>query len=162
MLKKDKKKFIYKIKKKLDKSLSIVILSFSYLSVNELNLFRRDVKNNNANLIVIRNNLFKVAICKSSLNYLNKYLSGPVILGFSSNDYNGLSKILVKYLVKYKNKLILKSLSLDKREVSLDLNEKLSFLFSIKESLKYLIFLLKNFFLFRLLRILLVVKNNKC
>ncbi len=161
MLRVDKKKFVYKIKKKLNKSLSIVILSFNTLSANALNLFRKDIKKNDANLVVIRNNLLKVSIRKSNFSYLNKYLSGPIILGFSTKNYCGLSKVLVKYLDKYKNNLILKSISLDGRKVSLDLNKKLSFLFTIKKSLKYLIFMLKNFFLFRLLRILLVVKKYK-
>ncbi len=161
MLRVDKKKFVYKIKKKLNKSLSIIILGFNTLSANELNLFRRDIKKNDANLMVVRNNLLKVSIRKTNFSYLDKYLSGSNILGFSTKNYCGLSKVLVKYLDKYKNNLILKSISLDGQKVSIDLNKKLSFLFTVKESLKYLIFILKNFFLFRLLRILLVIKKYK-
>ncbi len=161
MLKSDKKKIIYKIKKRLDKSLSIIILGFKNLSTNKLNLLRRNAQKNGSDLMVVRNNLLKICVYKSNFSYLNKYLSGPIILGFSINNYNGLSKVLVKYLNKYKNNLVLKSISLNGREISVDLNKKLSFLFSIKESLKYFIFILKNFFLFRLLRILLIVKDSK-
>ncbi len=161
MLKKDKNKFICEIKEKLNKSLSVVILGFVGLSSNQLNLFRRDVKGNGADLMVIRNNLFKICICKSNFSYLNKYLSGPIILGFSFNNYSGLSKVLIKYLNKYKNNLVLKSISLDGKEISVSLNKKISFLCSIKKSLKYFIFILKNFFLFRLLRVLLIIKDNK-
>ncbi len=161
MLKKYKKDFVYKIKKKLNKSLSIILLNFYNLSASKLNLFRNDLKINNANLMVVRNNLLKISLYKSSLSYLNNYLVGPIILIFSTKKYCGLFKILFKYLNKYKNNLILKSISIGKKNISLDLKEKLSFLYSIQECLKYLIFILKDFFLFRLLRVLLFVKNVK-
>ncbi len=161
MVKLCKKKFIYKIKKKLDKSLSIMVLNFSNLSANELNLFRSDVKNSGSHLVVIRNSLLKVFLCKSSLSYLNNYLYGPIILCFSTKNYSTLSKILIKYLEKYKDNLVLKSISIDKKNVSLDLNYKLSFLSSVKKCLIYLIFIFKEIFIFRLLRVLLFLKNVK-
>ncbi len=161
MSKIDKKKFIYQIKKKLNKSLSIMILNFSNLSANELNLFRNDVKNSGSNLMVIRNNLLKISLLKSDLNYLNNYLYGPIILCFSTKNYSSLSKVLLKYLNKYKNNLVLKSISIDKRNVSLDLNYKLSFLSSIRKCLIYLIFIFKEIFVFKLLRVLSLLKNIK-
>ncbi len=159
---KDKKKFVFKIKKKLEKSLSIVILNFSKLSANNLNLFRKNAKNNNVNFMVVRNNLLKISIMKSSLDYLKSFLVGPIILGYSTKNYGGLFKVLDKFLVKYKNNLVLKCILIDKKKVSLKLSKKLSFLSSIKKCLSYLIFILKDFFLFRLLRSLLIIKSIKC
>lgn len=162
MFKKYKKNFVCKIKKKLNKSLSIILLNFHGLSTNKLNLFRSDVKSTSSSMMVIRNNLLKISLYKSSLSYLNNYLVGPIILIFSTENYGSLFKILVKYLNKYKNNLVLKSISIDKKNISLSLKDKLSFLYSIKECLKYLIFILKDFFLFRLLRVFLFLKNVKC
>ncbi len=159
--KKDKKKFISEIIKKLKKSFSFVILNFNNLSANKLNLFRKDIKNNDANILVIRNNLLKISVKKSNLSYLNNFLIGPVILGFSVKNYNGLLDVLSKYLIKFKDNLILRCISIDRKLIPLKLSKKIFFLSSIKKSLSYLIFILKNFFLFRLLRILLKIKNIK-
>ncbi len=159
---KDKKKFVFEIKKKLEKSLSIVVLSFSKLSANNLNLFRKDAKNNHVNFIVVRNNLLKISIRKSNLDCLENFLIGPIILGYSTKNYDGLFKVLNKFLVEYKNNLILKCILIDKKKVSLKLSKKLSFLSSVKKCLSYLIFILKDFFLFKLLRSLLIIKNIKC
>ncbi len=158
---KKKKKLVKKIKNRINKSLSIIIMNFYNFSVNDLNILRRDVKNNNFFITVVRNNLLKIILNSTKFNYLCKFIFDPIILCYSTKCSVTPSRVLNKYLKKYKKKLILKAVSIEGKLISLNLNQKFSFLTSVNISLRYFIFFLKNISIFRLFRFFVLLKKKK-
>ncbi len=156
-----KQNIILNIKKKINQSLSIILLNFINITSNEINIIRKDISLNEICMIMARNTLFKIAFKDTKFNCLIKYFNGPTIVIFSINSYSLASKVFYPYKQKYKGKINIKAISVDGNLISLDLNKKLSFLYSLKLAIMYFIFLIKNIFIFKIFRVLRLVINKK-
>ena len=103
------------IKEDLLASDLVVLLHYRGLSDRDLYEFRKDLKENHANLRVAKNTLIKVAIKDTELDVLEPHLNGPTALAYAK-DPVGLAKVifetsksnkLLKIQVGYLNKEIL-------------------------------------------------------
>ncbi len=158
---KKKKKCVLNIKNILDKSLSILIINYYSLKSNDLNIIRKDLRKDNSFIFVVRNSLFKIAICNTVLSKIKCKIFGPIIIFYSFKSYNIPSFKYEKFLNFYKNNLILKYVYINKKIVSYNFHKKISNFYNIKESLLYFIYFLKNISIIRFLNILLIIKNSK-
>ncbi len=158
---KEKKKYVLNISNKIKKCLSLLIINFNKLIVNEINFIRKILYNKDVFIYVVRNNLLKIAVVKINLFVLKKFFNKPIIILGSLYSYSYPSKIFEKYFKLYNNKFILKSIYINKKIVSYDIHKKISILYNKKKSLQYLIFYLKNISIIKILRILIIIKNRK-
>ncbi len=156
---KNKKKIVEKLKNIFNISLSLVLIDFKNVSSNEMNIFRKKIRDNESFLIVTRNSLFKLAVKDTKFDMLSVFFIGPTAVGCSLKKVNSVSNIL--FSLKKKNKLCIKSVFIENKIISLDLNKKLSKFSSRKEALFYFIFFIKDLFIFKFLRLLNNIKNIK-
>ncbi len=162
LLNKEKKEFyLLKIKKLMDKSLSILLINFYKLSSNNINKLRKEAYKNGSKIKVIHNNLMKIIIINSKYECLSKYLFNSIMLIFSIKHINSGFILLKKFNKNLNNKIKLKCIFIKDRLISLNLYDKLSTLKDEKEALSYLIFYLKSKTLFRLLFVLSLIRNIK-
>ncbi len=157
---KDKKKYILNIKNELKKSSFIVVLNYYNLSSNELNFFRKNIKNNNGFIFVAHNNLLKISVINTKIEFLKNYFIGPIIICFSYKYNNNICKILNKYIDKYNNKIILKSMCIDNKLISLNIVKKIFLLSTKNKALQYFIFYFRNITILRLINILIFLKKK--
>ncbi len=156
----DKKKYVLNIKDKLKKSSFIVILNYYNLSSNELNFFRKEIKSNNGFVFVVHNNLLKISVSNTKIDFLKKYFLGPIIICFSYEYNSNICKILNKYIHKYNNKIILKSMCIDNKLISCNIIKKIFLLSTKKKAIQYFIFYFVNMTILRLINILIFFKKK--
>ncbi len=158
---KDKKKYIFNMKNIIDNCLSIIIINFNKLKSNDLVNLRKNSNKKGFYISVIHNNLFKIVLNKLNLKCLINKIIGSILIFYSLESYSYPSVIFEKFLVKYKNKIKLNTVYINKKIVNYDFHKKISFLNNTKKSLKYLIEYIKNISIIKFLHILLIIKNNK-
>ncbi len=115
MNREQKVQLVSAIKQDLLDSELVVLLHYRGLSDSQLYGFRRNLKENEANLRVAKNTLIKVAIKDTDLEVLEPHLNGPIAIAYSKNPV-ALAKIvtetsksneLLEIQVGYLNKEIL-------------------------------------------------------
>ncbi len=156
---KDKKKIVLELKNNLNKSLSIILIGFKNISCNNLNNLRKKMYNINSFLVVLRNNLLKFAVKDTEISFLSNYLIGPTIICYSYDIISNFLKLLNIYFNKFKDKLFLRAIVINKKLISLNLSKKLIKLNTINKSLIYFISYLKNISILKFLRVLINIKN---
>ncbi len=94
---------IEQITKRIDKSKSLVVASYSNISVSDIESLRNELRTQDSELKVYKNNLFNLAIEKTEHKELTKYLVGPNAFIFGYNDMISALKIAAKFSKKYNN-----------------------------------------------------------
>ena len=89
----EKKETVSKINETLKVSHSVVIVSYSGLSVADVTQLRIDLKKAGARLSVHKNSLLKKAVDEDGLSQLDGLLKGPNALIVSKEEGDGLSVI---------------------------------------------------------------------
>ncbi len=156
---KDKKKIVNELHNNLVNCLSIILVSFKNIKCNYLNILRKKFYENESFMMVIKNNLLKLAIKNTNINFLSKFIKGPSILFYSDKDINKILKILYFYDNYYKFNFLIRSLIYKGKCISLELKDKLINLNNFKKSIYYFCFYIKNITILRFLNILLKLKN---
>jgi large subunit ribosomal protein L10 len=72
-------------------------MSFAGLTVAEVTELRRKVKEANASYLVVKNTLAHIAVADSPNQGLQKLLSGPVAVAFTTSDVVPLAKVLADF-----------------------------------------------------------------
>ncbi len=158
---KNKKKYILNMKSRINKCYSILIISFNKLKCNDLVFLRKNSNKNKFFISIIYNKLFKIVLDKLKLSFLKNKIIGSTLIFYSLKSYSYPSFIYEKFLYKYKYKIKLNAICINKKLVSYNIHKKISLLNNIKKSLRYLIFYIKNISIIKFLNVLLIVKNNK-
>lgn len=86
-----KKEVVNEINNLLKTSHSTIVVSYSGLSVDEVNKLRHDLKENGARLSVRKNTLLRKAIDEDGLSALDECLKGPSAIVTSEQEGAGLS-----------------------------------------------------------------------
>ncbi len=155
-----KKNIVNKFKKDLNKSVSIFLIGFKNISCNKLNNIRKEVRKINSFIFVLKNNLFKLSIKDTDISFINKYLINSNIICYSFGDIVNIIKLLNFYLIKYKKELFLKILLINKKKVKKRLINNIIKFNTFKKSLIYLLFILKNISVLRIINVLLYIKKK--
>ncbi len=158
---KDKKKYILDMKNKINNCLSIIIINFNKLKSNDLVNLRKNSNKKGFYISIIHNNLFKIILNKLNLKCLINKIVGSILIFYSLKSYSYPSVIFEKFLVKYKDKIKLNTVYINKKIVNYNFHKKISFLNSTKKSLEYFINYIRNISIIKFLYVLLIIKNNK-
>ncbi len=158
---KDKKKIVSKLNNNLLKCLFIILINFKNFKCNSLNILRKEIYKCDAFILVLRNNLLKLAIKNTNISFLSKFIIGPSILIYSNKkNINNIFKIL--YLNdNYKDNFALRCLIYEGRNISLDIKDKLIILDNFNKSISYFCYYLKSITILKILNILLILKSFK-
>lgn len=107
-----KKQEVEVIKNKIDSSVATVVVEYAGLTVEEFSELRTQLRAENVELSVIKNNISRRAFSAVNINELEEDLKGPVAIAFSKEDVTAAAKILNNYAKKHKA-LVLKSGTLE-------------------------------------------------
>ncbi|URJ25034.1 50S ribosomal protein L10 [Candidatus Blochmannia ocreatus (nom. nud.)] len=98
-----KKDIICNINKIAQQALSAVIASIEKISVNEISYLRKEARNLNVHVYVIRNTLIKKIIEHTSLECLKNTLFGQNIIAFSMKQPQDSVRIFVNFSKHHEN-----------------------------------------------------------
>lgn len=102
-----KKQTVSELNDILKNSHSAIVVSYSGLSVDEVNVLRHDLKEAGAKLSVRKNSLMKKAIDEDGLSSLDSALKGPSALVTSEQEGAGL-KVLNDFFESHSKKFVIK------------------------------------------------------
>ncbi|XZR53147.1 MAG: 50S ribosomal protein L10 [Enterobacteriaceae bacterium] len=152
-----KKKIIIKIKKIIEKTLSIVILNSNYINSNIINNFRKKGRKIGVKILLIRNTLLKIALKKTNFEFLQNNISGNNIVCFSVENPSFAARLCKKFEKENENFKI-KFAAFDGEKIEKENIDKLAMLPTLNEALIKLIYILKEICIGKFIRIL---KNFK-
>ncbi len=155
----DKKYIVKKFKFNLNKSICIFLIGFKNLSCNKLNNIRKEIRKVDSYIYILKNSLFKLSIKDTNINFIKKYLIGSNMICYSFINIIDIITLLDIYLNKYSNKLYLKVLLVNNKIVNKLLIKNIIKFNTFNKSLFYLLFVLKNISIFRIIRVLLNIKK---
>ena len=96
-----KKAKVDELAQKLKDSKSIVLTDYRGLTVDQDTKLRKALREAGVEYKVIKNTIIRFAIKDSNLEGLDKYLSGPTAVAFSTTDPVAPSKVLAKFAKDY-------------------------------------------------------------
>ncbi len=97
----EKEEEISSLSAKLKKSKGLLLAEYRGLKVSEFNEIRKELKNNAAQMQVVKNRLVKKAIAQTPWANLESHFRGPLAVVFSEQDPVVISKILSKFSETY-------------------------------------------------------------
>ncbi|WMC18805.1 MAG: 50S ribosomal protein L10 [Enterobacteriaceae bacterium PSpicST2] len=157
---KKKKEIILKIKKIINKSLSIVISNHKYINSNIINNLRKKARIMYVKVLLIRNTLLKIAFENTKFSFLKKYISGNNIICFSIKNPAFSARLCKEFENKNKNFKI-KLAAFNGKIIKKENINKLAMLPTLNEILSKLIYVLKEISIIKFLRVLNNFKNKK-
>ena len=96
-----KKAKVDELAQKLKDAKSIVLTDYRGLTVDQDTKLRKALREAGVEYKVIKNTIIRFAIKDSNLEGLDKYLSGPTAVAFSTTDPVAPSKVLAKFAKDY-------------------------------------------------------------
>ncbi|MCW5197393.1 50S ribosomal protein L10 [Buchnera aphidicola] len=155
-----KKTIIQKIKKISKKSLSAVVANSTQINVNQINILRKQARQNGVKINVVKNTLLKRAIENTPFQCLQKTLKNFTLIAHSIEHPGSAAKLL--YLFSKENKTFkIKGASFEGKFIDPKNIEKLASIPTYKESIQKLIFILKEAAIGKFIRILTSIKIQK-
>jgi large subunit ribosomal protein L10 len=106
----DKKNVVAEVNEAASNALSAVLADYHGLSVEEMTSLRKQARENNVYLRVVRNTLLKRAVEGTEYECIKEALVGPTILAFSVEDPGAAARV-IKDFAKGNDKLQVKALS---------------------------------------------------
>lgn len=106
----DKKNIVTEVNEVAGNALSAVLANYQGLSVEEMTALRKQARESNVYLRVVRNTLLKRAIVGTEYECLQSALIGPTVLAFSQEDPGSAAR-LIKDFAKGNDNLQVKALS---------------------------------------------------
>ncbi|QJC30506.1 50S ribosomal protein L10 [Enterobacteriaceae endosymbiont of Neohaemonia nigricornis] len=155
----DKKKIIVtKFKEINKKAISIVIADFSGINVNSITELRKNGRNNNIIIHVIRNKLLKLIIQNSHFKYLIDKIYGPILVGYSF-DHPGTAARLFKNFAQTNNNFKIKAAVFNNKLYDKNI-DMLAELPTYKEAISILLKFLKNITVEQLIYVLFAINKK--
>jgi large subunit ribosomal protein L10 len=90
----DKQQIVSEVNEAAKSALSAVLADYRGVAVADLTILRKEARENNVYLRVVRNTLLKRAIEGTEFECLSGELSGPTILAFSQEDPGAAARVL--------------------------------------------------------------------
>ena len=90
----DKKQIVSEVNQAASSALSAVIADYRGVTVSELTALRKNARDNNVYLRVVRNTLLKLAVADTDFECIQEALVGPTILAFSQEDPGAAARVL--------------------------------------------------------------------
>ncbi|MFV0499409.1 MAG: 50S ribosomal protein L10 [Bacilli bacterium] len=84
------------IAEKIENSTSVIIVNYKGLGVSDMTNLRRELRDEEVEFKILKNNLVRRAADKLKLTYLEEHLSGANAIAFSNNIVEP-AKVLAKY-----------------------------------------------------------------
>lgn len=100
MKRQEKEQTVQDLKERFQKANVTLLADFTGLKVNEMNQLRRELRENSAEMKVLKNTLAKLAIKETELKDLEDHFQGTTAIVTSAGDPVGPAKILVKFAKK--------------------------------------------------------------
>jgi len=96
----EKVDFVSKLKDDFSNSASIIVAEYSGLTVNEVEVLRKEMRDNGAKFKVTKNRLTKLAIAETQFKEMSDLFKGPTAVAYSS-DPIAPAKVAVSFEKKY-------------------------------------------------------------
>ncbi|QJC35090.1 50S ribosomal protein L10, partial [Enterobacteriaceae endosymbiont of Donacia piscatrix] len=157
---KKKKTIVAKISKINKRALSAVIANFSGVNNNNLNKLRKESKNKNVIINIVRNKLLKLIIKNSNFDCLDPLIHGPILIAYSFKHPGSAARLLKKFS-KLDNNLIIKGASFNNKIINSENIDFLAKLPTYKEAIIRFLLIIKDISLGKFYRILIAIKNVK-
>ena len=106
----DKQQIVSEVNEAANSALSAVLADYRGVSVSALTQLRKNARQNNVYLRVVRNTLLKRAVAGTEFECIQDALVGPTILAFSMGDPGAAARVL-KDFAKANDKFEIKALS---------------------------------------------------
>ena len=94
---KEKKERVKQIRKWFEKSDSLLVLRYRGLRVAEANEFRVEIKNNDAELRVLKNTLTRLALADTPTEEIIPMIDGPIAVVFTSEDMAPVARVIKEF-----------------------------------------------------------------
>lgn len=107
----DKKQIVSEVNEAATSALSAVLADYRGVTVSDMTELRKQARENNVYLQVVRNTLLKRAVENTDFACLNEALVGPTMLAFSREDPGAAARVL-KDFAKKNDKFQIKALSI--------------------------------------------------
>ncbi|QJC30053.1 50S ribosomal protein L10 [Enterobacteriaceae endosymbiont of Plateumaris sericea] len=157
---KEKKMIVAKLSKINQKALSVVIANACGVSVNNITQLRKNSRENNVFIGVVRNKLLKLIIKNSNFECLQNQLNGPILIGYSLK-HPGAAARLFKNFSKTNTNFKIKIASFNGKLIDAKDIDKLAKLPTYKEALSLMLAIIKESAIGKFIKILVVIKNTK-
>jgi large subunit ribosomal protein L10 len=106
----DKKALVAEVNEVASRALSAVAAEYRGLSAGQLDLLRKNARDNGIYLHVVKNTLVRRAVEGTQFECLTPALVGPLILGFSLEDPGAVGRV-VKDFAKANERLVVKAVA---------------------------------------------------
>ncbi|AEH39620.1 50S ribosomal protein L10 [Buchnera aphidicola (Cinara tujafilina)] len=156
----NKKEIIKKNHNIAKSALSAITADISKITVNEMNDLRRQARELNIEMSVIRNTLLKKSLKNTNFSQLINILKGPTLIAFSMKHPGSASRLFKKF-TENNTKFKIITAIFEKKILSLQEIEQLAILPTYEEILTKFIIILKEVSIGKLLRTLNAICKNK-
>ena len=102
MKRSEKVDFVSKLKDDFENSASIIVAEYSGLTVSEVEVLRKEMRENGAKFKVTKNRLTKLAIAETQFKEMSDLFKGPTAVAYST-DPVAPAKVAVTFEKKYDN-----------------------------------------------------------
>ena len=117
MVNPEKEAKVSEITEKLKKTPSVILVDFRGIGVIDLNHLRKQLREKNAEIKIVKNRLTKIALKNAGCDGLDEFLAGPTALTFGYDCPVGAAKVLTEF-AKKNERLKIKAGLLDKKYIS--------------------------------------------
>lgn len=106
----DKKALVAEVNEVAQRALSVVAAEYRGLSAGQMDTLRKNARENDIYLHVVKNTLASRAVEGTEFECLQPALTGPLILGFSMEDPGAVGRV-IKDFAKDNDKLVVKAVA---------------------------------------------------
>ncbi len=106
----DKKALVAEVNEVAQRALSAVAAEYRGLKAGQLDILRKEARDNGIYLHVVKNTLASRAVAGTEFECLQSALTGPLILGFSLEDPGAVGRV-IKDFAKANEKLVVKAVA---------------------------------------------------
>ncbi|QJC28723.1 50S ribosomal protein L10 [Enterobacteriaceae endosymbiont of Plateumaris consimilis] len=156
----EKKMIVAKLSKINQKALSVVIANSCGINVNSITELRKNSRENNVFIGVVKNKLLKLIIKNSTFECLKDQLHGPILIGYSLK-HPGSAARLFKEFAKKNTNFKIKIASFNGKLIDAKDIDRLATLPTYKEALSFMLATIKEAAIGKFIKILVIIKNIK-
>lgn len=99
----DKKQIVSEVNQAASSALSAVLADYRGVTVSDLTALRKNARENNVYLRVVRNTLLKKAVAETEFECIQEVLVGPTILALSQEDPGAAARVLKEFAKENKD-----------------------------------------------------------